>query len=156
MNVFTRERPRSLHDQVNLRDTEQDLQDLRERRDAVVQEARDAIAQELTTIPLEPPPRPEDFKEPAERLDELLTLALDNYFGTLKVPLHHRPVAERSLWARLQARAARDIVQTKLRLGDQQLKRQKLDALPKLLEEIRAAKRDNPRLLDGSALPPPR
>jgi hypothetical protein len=149
MNVFTRERPRSLHDQVNLRDTEQDLQDLREKRDLVVQEA-------LTTIPLEPPPRPEDFKEPAERLDELLTLSLDNYFNTLKVPLHHRPVAERSLWARLQARAARDIVQTKLRLGDQQLKRQKLDALPKLLEEIRAAKRDNPRLLEGSALPLPR
>lgn len=64
----------------------------------------------------------------------------------LAVPLHYRPDAERKMWLQAKMRAARDVVYARIRIDEHALKRQKLDALPELLEAIREAKKANPAL----------
>ena len=106
-------------------------------------------------LALPPPTREEQMLQetvafpafnPAEKLDELVHLSLENYWEVLKVPLHRRPPEEQMAWLRAQMRANRDVLMAKIRVDDQVMKRHKLDALPALLEEIREAKRQNPKL----------
>ncbi len=64
----------------------------------------------------------------------------------LSTPLHHVPDNERKMFFNGKLRAARDVFYGRMRIDEHALKRQKLDEIPKLLEEIRQAKLDNPAL----------
>lgn len=63
------------------------------------------------------------------------------------MPLHMHPPNEVKMWVMAKNKAASETLRLRTRVDEQALKRQKLDALPKLLEEIRRAKADNPQLV---------
>ena len=83
---------------------------------------------------------------PAEKLNHLTELALENFHSILAVPLHVRPVEDRAMWLRAQVRAGAYVLAARLRVDEDALRKRELDALPKLLERIRQAKADNPAL----------
>jgi hypothetical protein len=79
---------------------------------------------------------------PAERLDDLTHLALENILEVLAVPLHMRPPAEQKQWLQAKQRAWADVLRTRLHVDDHILKKQRIDMLPKLLEELKRTKQD--------------
>lgn len=64
----------------------------------------------------------------------------------MAVPLHVRPVSEWPMWLRAKLRAGGHLLSARLRVDEAALKKRQLDVLPKLLEQIRQAKKDNPAL----------
>jgi hypothetical protein len=76
----------------------------------------------------------------------LASLALDNWYAVMAIPLHARPAHETGMWLRAKLRAGRDIIATRLRADENSLRQRSLDALPELMEAIRAAKAGNPDL----------
>jgi hypothetical protein len=83
---------------------------------------------------------------PAEPLNRLTELTLVDFHYILAVPLQARPVAEWPMWLAAKAKAGHLILAAKLRVDEASLRKRELGALPKLLEKIEQAKRDNPAL----------
>jgi hypothetical protein len=79
---------------------------------------------------------------PAERLDDLTHLALENILEVLAVPLHMRATGEQMHWLKAKQRAWADVLRTRLHVDDHILKKQRIDMLPKLLEELKRTKQD--------------
>jgi hypothetical protein len=79
-------------------------------------------------------------------LNHLTTLAMQDFNRVLGVPLHHRPLPEWPMWLRAKMRASGYVLAAKLRVDEASLRKRELDALPKLLERIEQAKKDNPAL----------
>ena len=57
-----------------------------------------------------------------------------------------RPAEEWGMWLRAKLRAGAYVLSAKLRVDEASLRRRELDALPKLLDAIRAAKASDPAL----------
>jgi len=64
----------------------------------------------------------------------------------LAVPLHVRPQSEWPMWLRAKVQAGQLVLAARLRVDEGSLRKRELDALPKLLEQIRQAKIENPAL----------
>ena len=109
-------------------------------RPEAVPSLADYVAAEATVV------APSATLAPPEKLHRLTHKSLDTYDEVLSTPLHHLPDRERKMFLSAKMRAARDVFYGRMRIDEQALKRQKLDALPKLLEEIRQAKAANPAL----------
>lgn len=57
-----------------------------------------------------------------------------------------RPPAEHPMWLRAKLRAGAYVLSAKLRVDEAHLRKRELDALPKLLNAIQAAKEADPAL----------
>jgi len=82
----------------------------------------------------------------AEQLNRLTELALEDLYRILAVPLHVRPHSEWPMWLRAKVQAGQLVLAARLRVDEDSLRKRELDALPKLLEQIRQAKIENPAL----------
>ena len=82
----------------------------------------------------------------AEQLNRLTELALEDLYRILAVPLHVRPHSEWPMWLRAKVQAGQLVLAARLRVDEDSLRKRELDALPKLIEQIRQAKLENPAL----------
>jgi hypothetical protein len=83
---------------------------------------------------------------PAEQLNHLTELALQDFHNILAVPLHVRPQYEWPMWLRAKIRAGGYVLAAKLRVDEASLRKRELDALPRLLQQIAKANADDPAL----------
>jgi len=82
----------------------------------------------------------------AEQLDRLTELALEDLYRILAVPLHVRPQSEWPMWLRAKVQAGQLVLAARLRVDEASLRQHEVDILPKLIEQIRQAKLENPAL----------
>ena len=73
-------------------------------------------------------------------------LALEDFYRILAVPLHVRPQSEWPMWLRAKLRVGQLVLAARLRVDEASLRKREVDILPKLLDQIRQAKADNPAL----------
>ena len=82
----------------------------------------------------------------AEQLNRLTELALADFHDILAMPLHVRPQSEWPMWLLAKLRVGQAVLAARLRVDEASLRKRELDALPKLLEQIRQAKIESPAL----------